>query len=251
MHVSIVHFLLTKEAKVSKLLLLFDLDETLIPNSYKYSRQTWRCGTIIAEVFAKKGPHPLDVLKKQAEIDIDLVKSRGLLLDRFPLSWVDTYVWFCKELGLKPNKEVKDRLFNTASQFKRGPFRAYAGAKKVLRQLRLDGHKMHVITSGVESLQMRKMRDAGLVKFFDSIHVMNLEKKAIMASLVGERTAEAVMIGDSKRSDIKPAVDLGITSVWIPGDGWSYANAKVDPDFEISSIRELPGVIERLLGKKR
>lgn len=236
---------------MSKLLLLFDLDETLIPNSYKYHKQIWRCGMIIAEALAEKSPYPLDVIKKHCEIDIDLVKSRGLLLDRFPLSWVKTYEWFCKELGLKPNKAVKEKLFNTAGQFKRGPFRAFPGAKKVLRQLRKEGHEMHMVTSGVDSLQMRKVRDAGLEGFFDSIHVMNLEKKAIMASLIGENTARAVMIGDSKRSDIKPAMELGIVAVWIPSDSWTYANAKVEPDFEIASIRELPGIIDSLLGKKR
>lgn len=236
---------------MSTLLLLFDLDETLIPNSYKYHKQIWRCGTIIAEAFAEKSPHPLDVLKKHGEIDIELVKSHGLLLDRFPLSWVQTYEWFCKRLGLKPVRAVKERLFNTASQFKRGPFRAFLGAKKVLRQFRRDGHEMHMVTSGVDSLQMRKVRDAGLERFFDSIHVVDLEKKAIMASLVGEHAARAVMIGDSKRTDIKPAKDLGITAVWIPSDSWPYANAKAEPDFEISSIRELPGVVDVLLAKKK
>lgn len=236
---------------MSTLLLLFDLDETLIPNSYKYHKQIWRCGMIIAEELAEKSPHPLDVLKRHSEIDIDLVKSHGLHLDRFPLSWVQTYEWFCKRLDRTPSKAVKDRLFNTASQFKRGPFQAFPGAKKVLRQLRRDGHEMHMVTLGVDSLQMRKVRDAGLECFFDSIHVMNLEKKEIMASLVGENASRAVMIGDSKRSDIKPAKDLGITAVWIPSDSWSYANVKVEPDFEISSIRELPGVIRGLLRKEK
>lgn len=229
------------------LILLFDLDETLIPNSYKYHRQIWRCGMIIAEEFAEKSPNPLDVLKRHSEIDIGLVKSHGFLLDRFSLSWVETYEWFCKRFDRTPSKAVKDRLFNTASKFKCGPFRVFPGTKNVLRQLRRDGHEMHMVTLGVKSLQMRKVRYAGLERFFDSIHVMNLEKKAIMASLVGENASRAVMIGDSKRSDIKPAKDLGITTVWIPSESWSYANATVEPDFEISSIRELPGIIRSLL----
>jgi FMN phosphatase YigB (HAD superfamily) len=37
-----------------------------------------------------------------------------------------------------------------------------------------------------------------------------------------------MMVGDSKRSDIAPAIELGITAVHIPGDTWPFAQAELD-----------------------
>lgn len=49
---------------------------------------------------------------------------------------------------------------------------------------------------------------------------------------------EAVMVGDNLESDIKPALDLGIKTIWLNHKNNSI-NSEIVPDIEISCISEL------------
>lgn len=231
--------------------LLFDLDDTLIPNNYKYGIASWRCGLILAEAMGVAAPRPTTIIELHSEIDVKMVKQRGLGLDRFPTSWEETYIRLCAKAGCRPQPSVRRRLRNTASRFKFGPFTAYPGTKRVLAAAKKEGHRLHLVTAGVDLLQNRKIDQAGLRRFFDSVHITQLEKGSVMRDLVGKNAAHAVMCGDSKKGDIKPAKDLGITTVWIPRDTWPLAESPVNPDHTIETITEYTSVLRKITkGKK-
>lgn len=100
-------------------------------------------------------------------------------------------------------------------------------------------------------MQRRKIEDGGLEAFFDGIHVTDMDKKLTLASIVGDRARASVMVGDSKKIDVEPAVELGMTAVWIPSQTWNFAKSDIDQSRyrEIASVRELPELI-RMLEKK-
>lgn len=224
----------------------FDLDDTLLPNGVLYHGPTWRCGAILCRTFGKRSFSPPDVLKLQFELQSKMVEKSGFVIDVYPNSWVRTYEVLAERAGIRVRTSVSERLFNVANRFKNGPYKAFPGVKTVLRGLRKDGHSVHLITAGPVDLQTRKFTEAGLADLFDSVHITLREKKSSLRQVVGKHSEDGIMVGDSKRSDILPAKELGMTTVWIPSQTWAYANADVKPDFEILSVRELPTVLRKL-----
>ena len=50
--------------------------------------------------------------------------------------------------------------------------------------------------------------------------------------------AEAVMVGDNLECDIKPALELGMKTIWL-NEKNSNGNKDIVPDFEVSSIADV------------
>lgn len=225
-----------------------DLDDTLIPNTYKYHAPILRCAMIVVRALKHRSKYPPDLLQMQLAIDQELVAEKGFSPDRFPLSWVLTYERLAALAGLPVDPKVVERLRTEASAFQRGPFRMFPGVKRALRRLAKEGRELHVITAGDEALQRRKIAEAGIADYVDSIHVTPMRKKDILASIVGDRPKEGAMVGDSKKSDIVPAIELGMTAVWLPSETWSFVNADIDETkyHRIASVTELPDLLRKI-----
>ena len=60
--------------------------------------------------------------------------------------------------------------------------------------------------------------------------------------------AEAVMVGDNLTADIKGAQNVGIYGIWINrrADPASETQERVKPDASISSLSELPAMLDKL-----
>ena len=59
---------------------------------------------------------------------------------------------------------------------------------------------------------------------------------------------EVVVVGDSYTKDILPAHSLGCHTVWLKGIGWEpEEHDETLPSAVISSLEEVPEVVERLL----
>ena len=54
------------------------------------------------------------------------------------------------------------------------------------------------------------------------------------------------MIGNSARSDIKPALEEGLRCIWLHNEHWLFDEAKVDLSaiYEITSLEEIIRIVE-------
>lgn len=226
----------------------FDLDDTLIPNSYKYNLAIWKCGLIITEALLHRCPYATELMKLQYETDTRLVKEAGFRADRFPTSWTDTYRGLCDRLGVAPDADVARRLYATAEEFRAGPFLPMPGVPEMLGSLRDEGRELHLITAGDDALQRQKIAESGLAPFFRGIRVVEMHKQPVLAELFGSDPSSAAMVGDSLKSDIKPAVALGVVAVHVSSLTWPFVNADVDPAsyHPLESILDLPDLLRRL-----
>jgi putative hydrolase of the HAD superfamily len=234
-------------------LIMIDLDDTLMPTNYRYHQAGMRAATIIQDALAHRSRRPIGVFELHRDIDRNLFKELHFQVSRFPSSWVETYEQLCREAGMPISEAVAKRIFNTAARFKYGPFRAYPGAKTALRKLRRQKHVLHLVTAGELDLQRRKLEQSGLIKYFDqgNFHVVTVEKRTLMAELANQYTLPAMMVGDSKRNDIAPAVALGLTAIWIPSETRHDGDTRVQPDLEMNSFNRLPEIIKDLKPKPR
>lgn len=226
-----------------KLRIIFDLDDTLIPNTYRYQLCDWRCGLIVTRALGFRGPPARDIVNRYDEIDKEQVKTMGFSVKRYPSSWVRCYEEYARRVGLETDPRVSEKLFQTASQFAASPFRPFKESRCVLQRLRRQGHSLCLLTLGEPELQERKIRDSGLADLFRRVVIVERDKKTSMEALASV-SRHAVMVGDSRKSDILPAKELGLITVWIPSGNWSFADADVQPDYEIRGIADLPATID-------
>ncbi|HSD12534.1 MAG TPA: HAD family hydrolase, partial [Patescibacteria group bacterium] len=177
----------------------------------------------------------------------------GYGVDRFPKSWVKTYETLARRAGLPVDRRVCEAVRKTAAAFTRGPYVPFDGAKEALMELQREGHSLHLITAGDKTLQEKKVRVSGLSSLFDSVNVTGVDKKPVMAKIVGEHKERVMMVGDSTKSDVKPAIELGIVAVHVPSHTWAFAQADVDRRkyLVISSISELPALVRKFMRRPR
>ena len=136
--------------------------------------------------------------------------------------------------------------------------RLLPGARELMAELSTS-HSLALLTNGAPDLQREKIAASGLEPFFKAIavsgeHGIGKPKPEIFHRLLGELGVapdEAVMVGNSLERDIAGARNAGIRSIWIRVPG-SEEQADVTPDHTITSLAEIPTILNRLgedLGK--
>ncbi|MFN0027991.1 MAG: HAD family hydrolase [Acidimicrobiales bacterium] len=118
-------------------------------------------------------------------------------------------------------------------------------------------HRLVLITKGDLFHQEAKVAGSGLADRFDAVHIV-AEKhvrdyERVLAS-VGVAPSDFVMVGNSLRSDIVPAAELGGRAVHVPYHvTWALEEAEVpevlaDRVTRIDRMGELPAVLDQLRG---
>lgn len=123
----------------------------------------------------------------------------------------------------------------------------FADTSKVLREFRLRGYKLGIITNGSTESQSAKLSESGLNLLVDVALISEQEqvKKPNPAIFIraAERlrvsVIECVFVGDNPEADIGGACNAGMKTVWLRGcQHWS-AELTSTPDYIISTLPEL------------
>ena len=118
-------------------------------------------------------------------------------------------------------------------------------------------HRLVLVTKGDLFHQESKIARSGLADLFDHIDIV-AEKDAgtyaRLAARAGVVTSRMVMVGNSVRSDVVPALEAGASAVHIPYHvTWEHEVAEVAPidrtsgrHHELADIRQLPELLATL-----
>lgn len=121
----------------------------------------------------------------------------------------------------------------------------YDDARAALEHLGRS-YRLGLLTNGASDLQREKIEGAGLARYFDDIVIsgdVGVGKPSsriyeIMLSRLKVTPQQAVMIGNSLRSDVAGARKVGMKTIWVNRTG----DARIDgiaPDLEVSDLAEL------------
>ena len=112
-----------------------------------------------------------------------------------------------------------------------------------------------LITKGDLLHQETKLAGSGLGHLFSGIEIVSEKNADLYRSVMRRRGVEPsrfVMVGNSLRSDILPALEAGAHAVYIPYEG-TWIHEHVAPEHlgdatyhEIAAIRELPALLRGL-----
>jgi putative hydrolase of the HAD superfamily len=134
------------------------------------------------------------------------------------------------------------------------PVEPLPGVRAALEALAEQGRRLVLITKGDLFHQERKLAASGLGELFSGVEIVSEKTAATYARVFdrhGTGAADAVMAGNSVRSDVTPALEAGAWAALVPYPlVWAHeaADAPLDhPRFrELATIAELPGWIEAL-----
>lgn len=236
--------------------ILIDLDDTLIHCNRHFTWIREKFVSRMSELFRDYPVDPDLIARTQQQIDVAGVRRAGLGKNRFPESLVQTYLLMCGKYGKTPDPQEQREIFELGCSVYDFEPELYPGAMETLETLRDSGYGMYLYTGGDFEIQTRKILKAGLADFFpeerrfifEYKNALTLKKILRMGKFPRRMTW---MVGNSARSDILPALELGLNAIHIPDSfGWAYDQVELNVTakghfFVLKSIVEVPDVIER------
>ncbi|MGR3490939.1 MAG: HAD family hydrolase [Shimia sp.] len=129
----------------------------------------------------------------------------------FTLSMIETALEVSE--GRVPGHVIQ-KLLTEGRDLLAHPVEVLPGVAEVLECL-AGRYRIICITKGDLLHQEEKVAASGLGDLFDAVHVVSEKTEATYRSLVPEG-AGAVMVGNSMRSDILPALGAGLWAVHVP-----------------------------------
>lgn len=163
------------------------------------------------------------------------------------LTFEELYSRVLVKLGINPTEEVLSHIHGLyAENFTVEPV---PRVTEVLQTL-YGRYKLAVISNAMSQLPRLALEKAGLTKFFQLIIIsrdLGIRKpdpKIFKYALkkLGVKPEETIHVGDSMEQDVVGAKNAGIKSVWIKNKEEPILE---EPNYTISSITELPKIINR------
>ena len=174
----------------------------------------------------------------------------GFGIKGFMLSMIETAI---EVTGERVPARVIRQIIEAGQEMLAHPIQLLDGAAETVRALAAD-YTLVLITKGDLLDQERKLAQSGLGDLFDAVEIVSDKSRATYASAFarhGTGAEAAMMVGNSLKSDVIPALEAGAWGVHVPHDlTWSYesATAPVDhPRFaEIAGLALLPDLVARI-----
>ncbi|MCK5749633.1 MAG: HAD family hydrolase [Oricola sp.] len=226
-------------------LIAFDADDTLWQNE-RFFRTTEAAFADLLRNYAD----PDHLTERLLETEKRNLVRYGFGIKGFILSMIETAIEVTE--GKAPASVIQS-ILDTGQEMLRHPVELLPHAAETVEALAKD-HKVMLITKGDLFDQERKIAQSGLAEIFDAIEIVS-DKQADtyrgFFTRYGDGADSAMMVGNSLKSDVIPALEAGGWGVFTPHDlTWSVEHAeKPDghPRFrEIADLGALPDLIRDL-----
>lgn len=233
---------------MKKLTIIFDADDTLWKNQEIFNKFEEQWSSMI----------------RNSGADYDLARERLLEHDEkcykenkfgniyYLSSMQKTFQEFCPDNAKKLSEEIKDIH---DSLFLKPP-ELFEGVKETLSKLS-ETANIYILTKGHYETQKRKIEQSGVEEFINGFIVVNSKSIDTYQRLMKQyslNSENTVMVGNSPKSDINPAVRLGWFAVyfmrpqiWILEKEELIKNDRV---FEVKEFSEILDAINNINGNK-
>lgn len=225
---------------------IFDGDDTLWETQLLYIRAKKR----FFRQMEGLGFDPIEVEARFERIDVDNVQLYKFSKARFPTSMSDTYEALSRDYDKTIDKNIKKRVKSIGySAFEKKP-RIFNGVTEVLRTLHATQLKIILATKGDPEVQEEKISFSNLRSYFDHIYVFPEKGERDLNRIVNECNLDPQVswsIGNSMKSDINPALKIGMRAIWIPKRTWGFEEEEpFDKQrvFKVRSIREVLRILK-------
>lgn len=222
-----------------------DWDDTIAEN-IRYFREVEEAASDL--IACHTGFDRAEVGRRGAELDVEVARKMGLVKESLVTSWLACCREFAERAGKAVDPEVERELRRLCAIPYETRQELLPGAADTLRWLHDAGFEVTIWTAGEESIQRRKIRESGLSPWIHRQAVV-LEKTADrLREYMGGRDPESCfVVGNSRHSDIRPALAVGVAAYHVDVHTWAYDHLEVDeadPNYiRLERIDELPALL--------
>ncbi len=224
----------------------FDADDTLWHNEPLYARTTTRFRELLSSYHSSAW-----IDERLSETELRNLRHYGYGIKSFSLSMIETAIELTE--GRIKGDEIGE-ILSLAKEMLAAPVQLLQGVTETITEL-ARSFRLVLVTKGDLFDQESKIARSGLGDCFSEIEIVSDKDKTIYAQIALRNRIEPkqlVMVGDSLRSDVIPAMEAGCLAIHVPYETpWQH---EVLPDevlqqyrfLRASSIEEVPRLIKRL-----
>lgn len=205
-----IHIKRQMKTKNAIQIIAFDADDTLWDNEPVFQNVEKEFCDLLSEYGDKK-----DISASLFDVEMQNMKCYGYGAKAFTLSLVETAIKISNG-----NVAVKtiDQIVNLGKYLLNMPIKLLDDVENTLEKLNKE-YKLVVATKGDLLDQQRKLDRSGIARYFDHVEIMSdkTEKEyTSLAASLNTSPANIMMVGNSLKSDIYPALAIGMYATYIP-----------------------------------
>jgi putative hydrolase of the HAD superfamily len=226
-------------------LLLIDADDTIWESALYFRRAEEDFVSLMGSL-----GHDADAVRDTVHSrDIQRLSSTGYGAEPY----LDTLEAVMEEMSPSPPAWACDCMEAIRSTLLGHPVILLPGVESTIASLASEGRTTFVYTMGREGHQLDKFRRSGLSRTVDGVRVLPVKTAEALMTLIEDLAADparTAVIGNSPRSDIRPALAAGVNAVYVHRPGtWVAEHAELpesDRLMEVTSFGRVPWALGRL-----
>lgn len=225
---------------------IFDGDDTLWETQAEYEKAKAQ----FFQLMERLGFDVKDVQTRFAQTDVANVENFGFSKHRFPASMQAVYLSFCKEKHVEIDQNIANRVQGIGySVFLQKPL-LKTNTISILKSLR-QKYSLYLFTSGDPDIQQYKIRELSIAPLFRNIYITERKDAKEFQRIIHQENIDpkkSWMVGNSLRSDINPAVQVGLRAIWVRAGSWEYDQVLLSEGnvWVVDSLDEITGVIQEI-----
>jgi putative hydrolase of the HAD superfamily len=188
----------------------FDADDTLWQNETFYRLTEERFTSLLAE----HGDAPT-ISSRLLEAERRNLQFYGFGIKGFTLSMIETAIDVTEG---RVSAAVIHEILAAGREMLAHPIETLPHARETLEQL-AGSYRMILITKGDLFDQERKLAQSGLGELFDAVEIVSDKNAATYERIFnryGDGPNRSMMVGNSLKSDVVPAIQAGSWGVYVP-----------------------------------
>ncbi|MCF6119243.1 HAD family hydrolase [Mesorhizobium muleiense] len=223
----------------------FDADDTLWQNEQFFRITERRFAALLADHAEEE-----HISARLLEAEKRNLAVYGFGIKGFTLSMIETAIEITE--GRAPASVIAE-ILAAGREMLGHPIEALPHARETVEKL-ADAYRLVLITKGDLFDQERKLAQSGLGDLFDAVEIVSDKSPATYISIFsrhGDGAEKSMMVGNSLKSDVVPAIEAGSWGVHVPHVlTWALENVEppvTAPRFrQIADLSELPRLVESI-----
>jgi len=210
--------------------LIIDADDTLWETEIYYEQ----CIADFGELMGSLGFDRQEAESTVDEVERERVPLVGYGPHEFSRNLVLAYERLCERYGHPVKKDVASAVREMGQVVLDPPIVFLDGVTEALPWLS-ERFRLILLTKGDQEVQEGKLERSGLARYFEGVYVVHEKGAEMLRKLMADYGLQPEMtwaVGNSPRSDINPALEVGIGAVHIPhSNTWSFEQQEIaDPE---------------------
>ena len=203
--------------------LLIDADDTLWENNIYFERAIANFISFLNhQEFS-----PEQVRAVLNEVERECIVTHGYGLHSFAHALVQTF----ERLAVEPlTPALHETIHGFAHTIAGHPMEILPGVPEGLQYLS-DRHHLILMTKGALTEQSGKIDRSGLKEYFEAIEIVAEKDRPTYSGIISKYALDEEatwMVGNSPKSDINPALAVGLNAVFVPhGNTWILEHEEV------------------------